>query len=548
MSRGDSPFLQEIFPLISSQSVPSAESLSPGELLLPICLKCLFAAHISGPKAAAPLTSSGRVRLSKGSGQVPRADLTADTVLLGHLSGAEKSRFRLKTSKLLNSALQPPRQEGVEQMAWNDRFECMPVEELQKFQFAKLKETVSWLYERIPFYRRKLDESGVRADDLKSVDDITKLPFTEKNDLRDNYPFGLCAVPMNEVVRIHCSSGTTGKPITGPYTAEDVEQWTECVARVLWAATVRKEDIVQVAYGYGLFTGGLGLHQGASRIGCAIVPTSSGMTERQVMLMKDFGATALFCTPSYALTIAERAEEMKMPIRDLPLRVGVFGAEPWTRAMRDEIDERMGISARDIYGLTELGGPGMAYDCDERNGLHINEDHFLAETIDPVTLEPVPPGQRGELVLTAIQRRAMPLLRYRTKDITTFSRQPCSCGRTFVKMDRITGRTDDMLIINGVNVFPSQIEALLSDIKEIELQYLLIVRKKKHLDELNIRVEGKKEVFDAGPGKVAEVERKIVDHIRGMLGIHVGMEMVRPKALKRSEGKAVRVVDERPKN
>ncbi|MGA2937533.1 MAG: phenylacetate--CoA ligase [Syntrophobacteraceae bacterium] len=433
-------------------------------------------------------------------------------------------------------------------MAWNDRFECMPVEELQKFQFAKLKETVSWLYERIPFYRRKLDESGVRADDLKSVDDITKLPFTEKNDLRDNYPFGLCAVPMNEVVRIHCSSGTTGKPITGPYTAEDVEQWTECVARVLWAATVRKEDIVQVAYGYGLFTGGLGLHQGASRIGCAIVPTSSGMTERQVMLMKDFGATALFCTPSYALTIAERAEEMKMPIRDLPLRVGVFGAEPWTRAMRDEIDERMGISARDIYGLTELGGPGMAYDCDERNGLHINEDHFLAETIDPVTLEPVPPGQRGELVLTAIQRRAMPLLRYRTKDITTFSRQPCSCGRTFVKMDRITGRTDDMLIINGVNVFPSQIEALLSDIKEIELQYLLIVRKKKHLDELNIRVEGKKEVFDAGPGKVAEVERKIVDHIRGMLGIHVGMEMVRPKALKRSEGKAVRVVDERPKN
>jgi len=271
------------------------------------------------------------------------------------------------------------------------------------------------------------------------------------------------------------------------------------------------------------------------------------MTERQIMLMKDFGTTALFCTPSYALTIAELAEEMKMPIRDLPLRVGVFGAEPWTVAMRDEIDERMGISARDIYGLTELGGPGMAYDCDERNGLHVNEDHFLVETIDPVTLEPVPFGKRGEMVLTAIQRRAMPLLRYRTKDITTLRREPCSCGRTFVKMDKVTGRTDDMLIINGVNVFPSQIEALLSDIKEIELQYLLVVRKKKHLDELNIRVEGKKEVFDAGPGKVAEVERKIADHIRGMLGIHVGMEMVKPKALKRSEGKAVRVVDERPR-
>jgi len=432
-------------------------------------------------------------------------------------------------------------------MAWNDRFECMPVEELQKFQLAKLKETVSWLYERVPFYRSKLNELGIRADDLKSVDDIRKLPFTVKNDLRDNYPFGLCAVPMNEVVRIHCSSGTTGKPITGPYTAEDLEQWAECVARVLWAATVRKEDIVQVAYGYGLFTGGLGLHQGASLIGSAIVPTSSGMTERQIMLMKDFGVTALFCTPSYALTIAERAEEMKIPIRDLPLRVGVFGAEPWTTAMRDEIDERMGISARDIYGLTELGGPGMAYDCDERNGLHINEDHFLVETIDPVTLEPVPLGQRGEMVLTAIQRRAMPLLRYRTKDITTLRREPCSCGRTFVKMDKVTGRTDDMLIINGVNVFPSQIEALLSDIREIELQYLLVVRKKKHLDELTIRVEGKQEVFDAGPGKVAEVEGKIVGHIRGVMGIHVGMELVRPKGLKRSEGKAVRVVDERPR-
>ena len=432
-------------------------------------------------------------------------------------------------------------------MAWNDRFEQMPVEELQKFQLEKLKETVSWLYERVPFYRGKMDELGVRASDLQSTGDIRKLPFTVKNDLRDNYPFKLCAVPMEEVVRIHCSSGTTGKPITGPYTAEDLEQWTECVARVLWAATVRKEDIVQVAYGYGLFTGGLGLHQGASRVGCTIVPTSSGMTERQIMLMKDFGTTALFCTPSYALTIAELAEEMKTPIRDLPLRVGVFGAEPWTTAMRDEIDEKMGISARDIYGLTELGGPGQAFECDERNGLHINEDHFLAETIDPVTLEPVPLGQRGELVLTAIQRRAMPLLRYRTKDITTLRRERCSCGRTFVKMDRITGRTDDMLIINGVNVFPSQIEALLSDIAEIELQYLLVVRKKKHLDELNIRVEGKKEVFDAGPARVEEVERKIVHHIKGIMGISVGMELVRPKALKRSEGKAVRIVDERPR-
>ena len=432
-------------------------------------------------------------------------------------------------------------------MAWNDEFECMPVEKIQQFQLAKLKETVSWVYDRVPFYRRKLDELGVRAEDLKSVEDIRKLPFTVKNDLRDNYPFGLCAVPLDEVIRIHCSSGTTGKPITGPYTADDVEQWTECVARVLWAAGIRKNDIAQVSYGYGLFTGGLGLHQGASRVGCAVVPTSSGMTERQIMLMKDFGATALFCTPSYALTIAELADEMKMPIRDMPLRVGVLGAEPWTAAMRDEIEARMGIAARDIYGLTELGGPGMGYECEAKNGMHLPEDHFLVETIDPVTLEPVPLGQRGELVLTAIQRRAMPLLRYRTKDITTLRRDPCPCGRTCIKMDRITGRSDDMLIINGVNVFPSQIESLLSDIEEIELQYMLVVSKKKHLDLLNVRVEGKKEVFDAGPGKVAEVEKKLIDHIRAYVGINVGMELVPPKGLKRSEGKAVRVLDERPK-
>jgi phenylacetate-CoA ligase len=315
----------------------------------------------------------------------------------------------------------------------------------------------------------------------------------------------------------------------------------------LWAASVRKEDIAQISYGYGLFTGGLGLHQGANLVGCTVVPTSSGMTERQVMLMKDFGVTALFCTPSYALTIAELAEDMKMPIRDLPLRVGVFGAEPWTAAIRDEIEEKMGISARDIYGLTELGGPGMGYDCEAKNGLHLNEDHFMAEIVDPITLDPVPLGQRGELVLTAIQRRAMPLLRYRTKDITSLSREPCSCGRTFVKMNRITGRSDDMLIINGVNVFPSQIESLLSDIEEIELQYMLVVSKKKHLDNLLVRVEGKKELFDAGPDKIAEVERKAADHIKGSVGFRVGIELLKPKTIKRSEGKAVRVVDERPK-
>ncbi|MDR3568802.1 MAG: phenylacetate--CoA ligase [Syntrophobacteraceae bacterium] len=432
-------------------------------------------------------------------------------------------------------------------MPWNEKFECMPFAEMQKFQLAKLKETVDWLSERVPFYRKKLGEMGVAADDIKSLEDIVKLPLTVKIDLRDNYPFGLCAVPMKEVVRVHASSGTTGKPITGPYTVEDLDQWTECVARVLWAAGIREDDIVQNAYGIGLFTGGLGLHQGASRIGCTVVPTSSGMTERQILLMKDFGSTALFCTPSYALTIAERAEELGTPLTGLPLRVGVFGAEPWTNAMRNEIEQRMGISAVDIYGLTELGGPGMAYECEAKDGLHINEDHFLAEIIDPVTLEPVAPGERGELVLTAIQRRAMPLLRYRTKDITSLRREKCSCGSTLIKMDRITGRSDDMLIINGVNVFPSQIESLLTDIREVELQYALVVGKKKHLDQVKLKVEAKQEIYDGGPQKIGEVEKKIANHIQGMLGIHVQIELTAPKSMTRSEGKAVRVIDERPK-
>ncbi len=320
------------------------------------------------------------------------------------------------------------------------------------------------------------------------------------------------------------------------------------MARVIWAAGVREDDIFQNVFGHGLFTGGLGFHQEASRIGCAVVPTSSGMTERQVMLMKDFGATAFCGTPSYALTIAERAEEMNMSVKDMPMRVGLFGGEPWSLAMRTEIEERMGIRALNNYGLTEMAGPGVSFECSEApGGLHINEDHYIAEIIDPVTLEPVSYGQKGELVFTSIRRRAMPLLRYRTKDITSLTREECPCGRTFVKMDRIIGRTDDMLIINGVNVFPSQIESLLMDIEEVELQYVLMVGKRKHLDSLKLRVEAKKEVYDAGAGRVAEVERKIDNHIKGLLGIHVGVELTAPKALTRSEGKAVRVIDERPK-
>ena len=433
-------------------------------------------------------------------------------------------------------------------MPWNDKFECMPVGELNKFQLQKLKETVAWVCERVPFYKQKLEKLGITADSIKTLADVAKLPFTVKNDLRDNYPFGLCAVPLKEVIRIHASSGTTGKPITGPYTAEDMDNWAECMARNLWSAGVRKGDIAQNAYGYGLFTGGLGFHQGAALIGCTIVPTSSGLTERQVMLMKDFGTTVLFSTPSYALTIAEQAESMKIDVRKLPLRVGVFGAEPWTVAMRKEIEERLGIKAMEAFGLTELGGPGVAFDCEAQDGLHINEDHFLAEIVDPATLEPLPIGEQGELVLTSLKRRAMPMLRYRTKDITKLRRETCSCGRTLIKMNMITGRSDDMLIISGVNVFPSQIESLLLDIEEIEPQYMLIVRKKGYLDQLIVKVEAKKEAYEAGAQKRTEVENKIKRHIKSIMGVTVGVNLLEPKILTRSEGKANRVIDERPKN
>lgn len=432
-------------------------------------------------------------------------------------------------------------------MPWDDKFECMPVEELQKFQLEKLKETVAWVYEKIPFYTKKFDEKGIKPGDLQSLEDLAKFPVTVKTDLRDNYPFDLCAVPMNQVVRVHASSGTTGKPITGPYTAEDLDQWTECMARNLHAAGVRKDDIAQNAYGHGLFTGGLGFHQGLSRVGCTVVPTSSGMTQRQITLMQDFKSTILCSTPSYALTIAEKAEEMGVDIRKLPLRVGVFGAEPWTVGMRKEIEERMGIRAQEAFGLTELCGPGVAFDCEVQDGLHINADHFIAEIVDPDTLEPVPMGEKGELVLTAIQRRAMPMIRYRTKDITRLRQEKCDCGRTLIKMDKLYGRSDDMLIISGVNIFPSQIESVLLEFDEVEPQYVLVVRKKGYLDHLTVRVEAKREVYDAGPEREAEVEAKIANHIKGMLGISARIRLVEPKLIERSEGKAKRIIDERPK-
>ena len=432
-------------------------------------------------------------------------------------------------------------------MPWDKEFECMPVEKLQKFQLEKLKETIEWVSKKVPFYQKKFKEMNLKPGDIKSLDDIAKFPVTVKEDLRDNYPFGLCAVPMKDVVRVHASSGTTGKPITGPYTGEDLEQWTQCMVRNFWAAGVRPEDVVQNAYGHGLFTGGLGFHQGATGLKCMTVPTSAGLTERQITIMQDFGTNILCCTPSYALTIAERAEELKVDIRSLPVRAGIFGAEPWTTPMRKEIEERMGIKAHEAYGLTELGGPGVSFDCEVQDGLHINEDHYLAEIVDPATMEPVPLGEKGELIFTSLQRRAMPMIRYRTKDITSLRREKCACGRTLIKMQKVFGRTDDMLIISGVNVFPSQIESLLLDVEEVEPQYRLVVRKKGYLDQLIVQVEAKKEVYDAGKEKQSEIEGKIMGHIKGNMGISVEVNLVEPKFIARSEGKALRVVDERPK-
>ena len=428
---------------------------------------------------------------------------------------------------------------------WNEKFETMSEDEMRKHQLECLKKTLKWVYERVPFYKNKFDDTGFKPEDLKKLEDLGKLPFMVKTDLRDNYPFGLCAVPLSQVVRIHASSGTTGKPITGPYTQNDLDQWTECMARNLYAAGVRSNDICQNSYGMGLFTGGLGFHQGATRIGCAVIPISSGQTERQIVIMQDFGTTVLFSTPTYALTIAERAEEMGVKLRDLPLRVGVFGAEPWTIEMRKEIEARMGIKAMEAYGLTECGGPGTAFDCVEQSGLHLNEDHFIAEIIDPVTGDVLPYGTKGELVFTAIQREAFPVIRYRTRDITTLRREKCSCGRTLLKMDKIYGRSDDMLIIGGVNVFPSQVESILLDVKEVEPQYVLIVRKKGYLDQLHCDVEAKPETYEAGPKKIAEIEKMIENKIRGMIGIGIKMRLVPPKSITRSEGKAKRVIDER---
>jgi phenylacetate-CoA ligase len=427
---------------------------------------------------------------------------------------------------------------------WNTKYETMPLEGLRKFQGKKLRETVAWVSGRVPFYKKALKDKGVAPGDIRSIDDIRLLPFTVKTDLRDNYPFGLCAVPVRQLARVHASSGTTGKPTTGPYTPDDVEQWAECMARALWAASIRPGDIVQNSYGMGLFTGGLGFLLGINKIGCCLVPTGSGMTDRQIMLMQDFKTTGLFCTPTYALTIAERAEQLGVDLRKLPLRVGVFGAEPWTVEMRADIEARMGIHAHEAYGLTEMMGPGVGFSC-EAYRIHLNEDHVYPEIVDPATLEPVPLGTKGELVFTALQRRAMPLLRYRTRDITSLKRTVCSCGRTLVTMDKILGRSDDMLIISGVNVFPSQIESLLLEVDGFEPLYQIRVSKKGYLDRLKVEVEGKPALYAGGPSSIAKAAKELERRIHNVIGISVPVEVVPQGSIARSEGKAKRVIDER---
>jgi phenylacetate-CoA ligase len=427
---------------------------------------------------------------------------------------------------------------------WDEKFETMNDGAMKNFQLEKLKATVKWVYDRVPFYKKAFDNKGVKPSDLQELSDLAKFPFTIKNDLRDNYPFGLCAVPMADVVRIHASSGTTGKPITGPYTAEDLDQWTECMARGLWAQEVRPDSILQNAYGMGLFTGGLGFHQGALRIGCAVVPSGAGMTERQVMLIQDFGTTALCCTPSYCLTIIEKAEKMGVDIKKTALRTGHFGAEPWSIEMRNDIESRGGIHAYEHYGLTELGGPGMSFTC-EYYQIHVNEDHVYPEIVDPETLQPVPEGEEGELVFTALQRRAMPMIRYRTRDICSLKREKCQCGRTLITMDKILGRSDDMMIISGVNVFPSQIETVLMEFPEVEPQYQIRLSKKGYIDHITVETELKKHFYDEGKAKIDSISKSISTRIHQIIGINVPVTVVPPETIERSIGKAKRIIDER---
>lgn len=430
-------------------------------------------------------------------------------------------------------------------LIWNEKYECMPRPELEKLQNERLRETVRRVFYEVPFYRRALQERGLGPDDVKSMDDLPRLPFTSKYDLRDNYPYGLFAVPLSEVVRLHASSGTTGKPTVVGYTRHDLEIWAEVMARSLTCCGATKHSVIHNAYGYGLFTGGLGAHAGAERIGASVIPVSGGNTKRQIMIMKDFGSTILTCTPSYAMHLAEEMAEMGISKSDLKLSGGLFGAEPWSQNMRSQLEARLGLIALDVYGLSEIIGPGVAVECQEKQGLHVWEDHFLLEVINPETGEQLPPGSYGELVITSLTKQALPLIRYRTRDITTVIPEACPCGRTHRKISRFVGRTDDMMVIRGVNVFPSQIEEVLFRIAHTEPQYQIIVERRDQLDELEVRVEVSEQFFSDEVRRLEALERQIRREIEDVLGINVKVKLVEPKTIERSEGKAKRVIDRR---
>ncbi len=428
---------------------------------------------------------------------------------------------------------------------WNKSMECATVDEIKSLQSFRLSQTVRRVYESVPYYRARMEKAGVTPDDIRTVEDLHKLPFTIKQDLRDTYPYGMFAVPMDEVVRLHASSGTTGKQIVVGYTRNDLEVWSECCARALTAAGATNKDFMHISYGYGLFTGGLGLHGGAEKVGMTVIPVSVGNTKRQINILKDFGSTYMCCTPSYALFLAETMKEMGISKDEIKLKGGLFGAEPWTEEMRQQIQAGLGCKAYDIYGLTEIIGPGVSFECEEQTGMHINEDNFIAETIDPETGEVLPEGSQGEIVFTCITKEAFPLLRYRTRDIGILTREKCSCGRTLIKMKKPAGRSDDMLIIRGVNVFPSQIESVLLSLGNTAPYYQIIVDRKNNTDTFEIQVEISPEMFSDTVKSLEQQEKLIKAGVESTLGISADIKLVEPKTIQRTEGKAVRVIDKR---
>ncbi len=431
-------------------------------------------------------------------------------------------------------------------MLFNIKQETLPREELEALQLRRLQNVCNRVYSTVPFYRKRFDALGITPAAIRSLDDLRLLPFTEKQDLRDNYPYGLFAVPRDNIVRLHASSGTTGKAVVVGYTARDLENWAEMAARSMSAAGVTRQDVVHVAYGYGLFTGGLGAHGGAERIGATVVPASGGATKRQAYLMRDFEATVLCCTPTYALHLWESGMTEGINFRDLPLRIGCFGAEPWTEAMRQDMEEKMGIDAMNIYGLSEVMGPGVAMECvEEKKGLHLWEDHFLPEIVDPATGNPLPPGEEGELVITTLTKEGIPLIRYRTHDLTSLDYTPCKCGRTHVRITRLAGRTDDMLIIRGVNVFPQQIEAILMECPDLTPNYQIIVDRANNLDTLEVCVEMNDELVADEIRKLQELEGGLKKSFKEFLGVTAKVRLMQPHSIERSEGKAKRIIDRR---